>query len=578
METGGRLLVGAIDFGTSYSGWAFSFKHENKRSPPGATVKIWDAGTITTEKTPTCLLLKPDGTFDSFGYDAEKRYGELSAKHLHSKYFFFRHFKMKLYEPYGKGIKRDMMIHDEIGKQFLAIDVFAISLKYLVKDMMETVNQRTVGELLPPDIGWVLTVPAIWSDASKQFMREAAIKAGIDEDQLSIALEPEAASIYCRHLPVAASANETISKLPAGTKYIVLDAGGGTVDITVHEVQESNTLREVRAANGGAWGGTMVNKAFEGLLRDIVGEMALKSFMNDKTEDWLYMSQQFEAKKREIEIKSPRYITLRLPVALIELCEKYNGMQFQDAVAASKYAELVEMDRDKLKLSKVVFFFMFEQTLQKTVDHVKSLFKDTSIRDIDIILMVGGFSESPLLQQALKEAFPNKELVVPSNSSSCVLRGALMYGHSPLTISERILKYTYGVACLAEFREGHHPERKKIITDYKIYCEDVFGIYVTKNTRVKPGKTQVTRRGRSISRYQRETRFRCFISESTHPQYVDEVGCFHIGQLSIRFDQPDSNVGREVAFSMSFGGTDITIEAEDQKTGDKTRAVLDFLG
>jgi hypothetical protein len=47
-------------------------------------------------------LLKPDGTFDSFGYDAEKKYGELSAQHLHPEYFFFRHFKMKLFKPFGK--------------------------------------------------------------------------------------------------------------------------------------------------------------------------------------------------------------------------------------------------------------------------------------------------------------------------------------------------------------------------------------------------------------------------------------------------------------------------------------------
>jgi molecular chaperone DnaK (HSP70) len=69
-----------------------------------------------------------------------------------------------------------MMILDEIGKEFLAIDVFAISLKYLVEDMMEIINQRITSKLLPTDIGWVLTVPAIWSDASKQFMREAATK------------------------------------------------------------------------------------------------------------------------------------------------------------------------------------------------------------------------------------------------------------------------------------------------------------------------------------------------------------------------------------------------------------------
>ncbi|XP_060584683.1 heat shock 70 kDa protein 12A-like [Ruditapes philippinarum] len=273
--------------------------------------------------------------------------------------------------------------------------------------------------------------------------------ADIDSGQIRIALEPEAASIYCRQLPVDASTNEreqAISNLPIGTKYMVLDA-------EVNEVQESNTLREERAANGGAWGGTIVNKAFEDFLTEIFGDTVFESFKMKETEDWLYMALQFEEKKREIEIKSPRYTTLRLPVSMIELCERLSGIQIQDAVAASKYAELVDIVRDKLKLSTVVFFYMFGQTLQRTVDHVKSLFIDKTIREVGIILMVVGFSESQLLQQALKEAFPNKEIVVPLNPSSCVLRGALMYDHTPLTINGRILKYTYGVNAYTKFKE-----------------------------------------------------------------------------------------------------------------------------
>ena len=53
------------------------------------------------------------------------------------------------------------------------------------------------------------------------------LQASIEKDKLSIALEPEAASIFCRHLSVDHFVgDETISTLPAGTKYMVLDAGG----------------------------------------------------------------------------------------------------------------------------------------------------------------------------------------------------------------------------------------------------------------------------------------------------------------------------------------------------------------
>lgn len=58
-------------------------------------------------------------------------------------------------------------------------------------------------------------------------------------DQLIIALEPEAASIYCRRLPAEKlEGANTAHLLQPGSKYLVLDAGGETVDITVHEVEK----------------------------------------------------------------------------------------------------------------------------------------------------------------------------------------------------------------------------------------------------------------------------------------------------------------------------------------------------
>lgn len=63
-----------------------------------------------------------------------------------------------------------------MGRSLPAIDVFTIAIKYLVDDMMENLNKRLSGDILVTDIHWVLTVPAIWTDAAKQFMREVAIQ------------------------------------------------------------------------------------------------------------------------------------------------------------------------------------------------------------------------------------------------------------------------------------------------------------------------------------------------------------------------------------------------------------------
>ena len=61
-----------------------------------------------------------------------------------------------------------------MGKMFPAIKVFSMCIAALVDDMVNAGGKRVAGGLVKSDVHWVLTVPAIWSDAAKQFMREAA--------------------------------------------------------------------------------------------------------------------------------------------------------------------------------------------------------------------------------------------------------------------------------------------------------------------------------------------------------------------------------------------------------------------
>ena len=86
-----RKFVAAIDFGTTYSGWAFSHKSDWAK----VTVPKW-AGHMMSFKTPTAVLLHPDKSFDSFGYDAETRYCELVEEKKDTDYFYFHRFKMPL--------------------------------------------------------------------------------------------------------------------------------------------------------------------------------------------------------------------------------------------------------------------------------------------------------------------------------------------------------------------------------------------------------------------------------------------------------------------------------------------------
>ena len=65
------------------------------------------------------------------------------------------------------------MLEDSFGKKLSAKTVFGLSIRYLKDDLLTKLKSRPTGNV-DYDIRWVLTVPAIWSDAAKQFMREAA--------------------------------------------------------------------------------------------------------------------------------------------------------------------------------------------------------------------------------------------------------------------------------------------------------------------------------------------------------------------------------------------------------------------
>ena len=87
--------VVAIDFGTTYSGFAFSFSGQIRIH----TKKNWGENEERhgTLKTPTSILLRPNKDFDSFGYDADDKY--VNFKHGEDKqYYYLKHFKMELHK------------------------------------------------------------------------------------------------------------------------------------------------------------------------------------------------------------------------------------------------------------------------------------------------------------------------------------------------------------------------------------------------------------------------------------------------------------------------------------------------
>ena len=94
-----QIMVAAIDFGTTFSGYAFSFRHEFQQDPLKVTASQWLTGSrvAISLKTSSCILFDKNKRFSAFGFEAEDRYSDLTLDGLDRDWYYFRRFKMHLY-------------------------------------------------------------------------------------------------------------------------------------------------------------------------------------------------------------------------------------------------------------------------------------------------------------------------------------------------------------------------------------------------------------------------------------------------------------------------------------------------
>lgn len=89
---------------------------------------------------------------------------------------------------------------------------------------------------------------------------------------IRLSLNPEAAAISLKSLDE--------KELSDGKSYIVVDAGGGTIDIIAHKI-EKGKIRELAPARGGPWGSTFVDEEVLKILKKIFSEAKLEEFLNN---------------------------------------------------------------------------------------------------------------------------------------------------------------------------------------------------------------------------------------------------------------------------------------------------------
>jgi len=343
--------------------------------------------------------------------------------------------------------------------------------------------------------------------------------------------------------------------------------------VTVHEILDDGTIKEIHKVTGGPYGGIYVNQRFESLLEDLFGAKKIQMYRNQFPSDWLSLMNEFEAKKRGNRILDSCLMTnIRLPRSFVSLVNQTKSP------AMERYGEkeVKLKNNEYLSLSSGKMKGLFTPVVKSIKEHLKTILKKPSLSKVQIMLLVGGFADSAVLQEEIRKEFSGTlRILVPRHATTVVVQGAVIFGKRPSKITERVVCTTYGADSSVDFVEGVHPEEKKFIADGVEKCNDVFLRFVKENKVVKLGQ-RITKRYHPVRANRKRLKFGFYVTSNPQTQFVTDPGVTKIGSVVVQSPDTWRGKDRNIEVSMYFGGTEITATASDVSSGNKVQTTLDF--
>jgi len=349
----GKII--GIDLGTTNSVVAIMEKGEPKiitnseggRTTPSVVGFAKDGGRLVGQVAKRQSITNPENTVYSIKRFMGRRYNEVTEE-----------IKMVPYKVV-RGPKEDARVEIE-GKQFSPPEISALILQKL-KEAAEDYLGEKVTEA-------VITVPAYFNDAQRQATKDAGKIAGLDVKR--IINEPTAAAL-------AYGMDKKQDQLIA-----VYDFGGGTFDISVLEIGEN--IVEVKSTNGDTHlgGDNIDQRLIEWIVQEFKKDQGI-----DLSRDKMSIQRLKEAaEKAKIELSTTQETEINLP--------------FITADASGPKHLVMKLSRSKLEQ-------LVAEIIDRSIAPCKQAIADAgiSISDIKEVIMVGGMTRMPYIQELVTKFF-----------------------------------------------------------------------------------------------------------------------------------------------------------------------------
>ena len=402
-------------------------------------------------------------------------------------------------------------------------------------------------------------------------------------DKLTLALEPESAALYIQENVVEDFKGAlSYAAVSPPSDYMVIDIGGGTVDITVH-VEVDGAIQVYNIPTGNECGGTKVNDVFSQLLQKFICDPKYEKFLRSglRSKQILVVNgllyDEFETQKRIFGRGLIDEIAVSLPNRFVKYYDKVMSTE-------AKKSKGIEYEDDTIYISEsVVESQLFGPVLDEIIKCTLEAIEENGSK-VNTFYLVGGFGGCKYVHEKVTAAIGkvkgSRNVIVPVDPHLAVCKGAVMWRKNPEKIKARQSDATYGIEITLPFDPQIHDEHYRYYDiDYGQYrCDNVFAVFLEKGELASASEvhTMTIRPKNTFLK-------KIFINVCATPNlgvcYTmdkhEKSTVTKIGQLLIDVHNPNDE--HKVDVTMDFSGTEIHVKVKYRPTGKEVKTVCDLL-
>jgi hypothetical protein len=610
-----RQYIVATDFGTTRSTIAHTTFDPTQMQTSGRSVHLHILGTGADStgqeegKVDTILVMR-EGEPDQIGY----RCLDIASSSNDSGYYA-RDFKMLLdvkarSKTEGTTIRlKDTMVtlqpirHGDPTSRMPLFEVIQRYIKVAGDIGFAALTRECVATGVPVpsthDVHWIVTVPAIWTDQARIFMREVVCAANLVAAPVETTTTTTAAAAASSSSSSSSSAATTTTaatdNIDAGTtftdkigiclepegaalavfsswkgektelrdkKLLIIDLGGGTADITLHRIAEYARmtdivqLEELEPPSGGDWGGRLVLRKFEDtVLRPLLGSQWQK--YETSGFDRLRVLKSFEDVIRSFTGLEKRNISIPNLLNIVrEFIEITNVDSAIDAVNRSLADNMrISMVRSTLSMPVSLMRSLFDAVLEPLREHLTAMLARVQV---DLAFLVGGMGSNQYVINNLADFMAQHANLqfIPAGASSAtaIATGAVRFGYDSSAFGLRVARTHYGIKLYNTSDPTKH----------------LFGELISKGANLKEVSKRTSHKplGPYVPLTADQTQMCISLYECDQlVKYTKDAGCAFITEIIFSIDTSVPMQERECTITLCMDGPVITGKVLETSSG-----------